>query len=143
MDEHLFVLFALACLAASALWHTMAGCAHRGAMETCVRVDYVGIGWLIATSIATVVHHGYACAKAAVEATPLGHRVLHPVSSFVEAVGEMHLHPIERLQEAVENLRPGVTKKDCEEQKECHAYGYKPLPGIECGSELMIIDRTD
>ncbi|KAJ7695591.1 hemolysin-III related-domain-containing protein [Mycena metata] len=101
MDERLFVLFALACLAASALWHTMAGCAHRGAMETCARVDYVGIGWLIATSIATVVHHGYACAEAAVEATPLGHRVLHPVSSFVEAVGEMHLHPIERLQEAV------------------------------------------
>ncbi|KAJ7879149.1 hemolysin-III related-domain-containing protein [Mycena leptocephala] len=56
--ESLFTLFALACLACSALWHTMAGCAHRGAMEACARVDYVSIGWLIATSIATVVHHG-------------------------------------------------------------------------------------
>ncbi|KAJ7883337.1 hypothetical protein B0H13DRAFT_921036 [Mycena leptocephala] len=56
----------------------MAGCAHRGAMEACARVDYVGIGWLIATSIATVVHHGYACAEQAVDATPLGHSILHP-----------------------------------------------------------------
>ncbi|KAJ7919789.1 hypothetical protein B0H13DRAFT_2268380 [Mycena leptocephala] len=76
--ESLFTLFALACLACSALWHTMAGCAHRGAMEACARVDYVGIGWLIATSIATVVHHGYACAEQAVDATPLGHSILHP-----------------------------------------------------------------
>ncbi|KAJ7919782.1 hypothetical protein B0H13DRAFT_229243 [Mycena leptocephala] len=68
--ESLFTLFAL--------WHTMAGCAHRGAMEACARVDCVGIGWLIATSIATVVHHGYACAEQAVDATPLGHSILHP-----------------------------------------------------------------
>ncbi|KAJ7217692.1 hemolysin-III related-domain-containing protein, partial [Mycena pura] len=60
-----FTLFALACLACSVLWHVMAGCAHRGVNETCARVDYVGIGWLIATSISTVVHHGYACAEAA------------------------------------------------------------------------------
>jgi hypothetical protein len=33
---------------------------------------------LIATSIATVVHHGYACAEQAVDATPLGHSILHP-----------------------------------------------------------------
>ncbi|KAJ7739071.1 hemolysin-III related-domain-containing protein [Mycena maculata] len=64
LPEALFTVFALACLASSALWHTMAGCAHRGAMEACARVDYVGIGWLIATSIATIVHHGYACAEA-------------------------------------------------------------------------------
>ncbi|KAJ7091882.1 hemolysin-III related-domain-containing protein [Mycena belliarum] len=63
--EVLFTLFALACLASSALWHTMSGCAHRDSMETCARIDYVGIGWLIATSIATIVHHGYACAEAA------------------------------------------------------------------------------
>ncbi|KAJ7121238.1 hypothetical protein C8R43DRAFT_900424 [Mycena crocata] len=81
----LFALFALACLASSALWHTMAGCAHRGTMETCARVDYVGIGWLIATSIATVVHHGYACAEAAVDATPLGHAVLHPGAALHSA----------------------------------------------------------
>ncbi|KAJ7045923.1 hemolysin-III related-domain-containing protein [Mycena alexandri] len=134
LDESLFVLFALACLASSTLWHTMAGCAHRRGMETCARVDYVGIGWLIATSIATVVHHGYACAEAAVEATPLGHRVLHPgeaLSSLVEAgaglvhdavalvdempmpaalsslVGEMHrMHPLERLQELLVDAHP-------------------------------------
>ncbi|KAF7295973.1 IZH family channel protein [Mycena kentingensis (nom. inval.)] len=76
--ENLFTLFALACLACSVLWHVMAGCAHRGTMETCARIDYVGIGWLIATSIATVVHYGYACAEAAVDATTLGHKVLHP-----------------------------------------------------------------
>ncbi|KAJ7347063.1 hemolysin-III related-domain-containing protein [Mycena albidolilacea] len=62
-DEALFTLFALACLACSSLWHTMAGCAHKRGMETCARIDYVGIGWLIAMSIATVVHHGYACAE--------------------------------------------------------------------------------
>ncbi|KAJ7141365.1 hemolysin-III related-domain-containing protein [Mycena epipterygia] len=88
LPEALFTLFALACLASSTLWHTMAGCAHRGAMETCARVDYVGIGWLIATSIATIVHYGYACAADAADATPLGHAVLHPVdraSSWLSA----------------------------------------------------------
>ncbi|KAJ7187794.1 hemolysin-III related-domain-containing protein [Mycena filopes] len=59
-DETLFTLLALTCLFASALWHTMAGCASKRAMEGCARVDYVGIGWLIAGSVATVVHHGYA-----------------------------------------------------------------------------------
>ncbi|KAJ7063582.1 hemolysin-III related-domain-containing protein [Mycena amicta] len=53
--ENLFTLFALACLGCSVVWHVMAGCAHRGPMETCARIDYVGIGWLIATSIATVI----------------------------------------------------------------------------------------
>ncbi|KAJ7878680.1 hemolysin-III related-domain-containing protein [Mycena leptocephala] len=72
--ESLFTLFALAC---SALWRTMAGCAHRGAMEACARVDYVGIGWLIATSIATVVHHGTPAPSR--PSTPrLGHSILHP-----------------------------------------------------------------
>ncbi|CAK5265484.1 unnamed protein product [Mycena citricolor] len=76
--ESFFTLFALACLACSVLWHTMSGCSHRGAMEACARIDYVGIGWLIATSISTVVHYGYACAEAVVDSTPLGHAVLHP-----------------------------------------------------------------
>ncbi|KAJ7883344.1 hypothetical protein B0H13DRAFT_1890428 [Mycena leptocephala] len=47
-------------------------------MEACARVDYVGTGWLIGTSIATVVHHGYACAEQVVDATPLGHSILYP-----------------------------------------------------------------
>ncbi|KAJ7495826.1 hypothetical protein B0H11DRAFT_873222 [Mycena galericulata] len=99
--ETLFTLFALACLASSALWHTMAGCAGRRAMEACARVDYVGIG-LIATSIATVVHHGYACAEAAAEATPLGHAVLHPSTllqsgGVLEAAGGLLQHTSELL----------------------------------------------
>ncbi|KAF7323214.1 IZH family channel protein [Mycena chlorophos] len=80
--ENLFTLFALACLACSVLWHVMAGCSDRRPMETCARIDYVGIGWLIATSIGTVVHHGYACAELAVDSTPLGHKMLHPSEVF-------------------------------------------------------------
>ncbi|KAJ7873821.1 hemolysin-III related-domain-containing protein [Mycena olivaceomarginata] len=71
-DEALFTLFALACLACSSLWHTMAGCAHKRGMETCARIDYVGIGWLIAMSIATVVHHGYATLAAWPAYHPVG-----------------------------------------------------------------------
>ena len=42
-----FGVFALLCLFTSALWHTMAGCAHPKGMELCARVDYVGIGWSV------------------------------------------------------------------------------------------------
>ena len=42
-----FGVFALLCLFTSALWHTMAGCAHPKGMELCARVDYVGIGWWV------------------------------------------------------------------------------------------------
>ncbi|KAF7294676.1 IZH family channel protein [Mycena indigotica] len=91
-SENLFTLFALACLACSVLWHTMAGCARRGPMETCARIDYVGIGWLTATSIATVVHYGYACAEAAVEATPLGHKVLHPAEVLQQIQAHVTSH---------------------------------------------------
>ncbi|KAJ3576776.1 hypothetical protein NP233_g226 [Leucocoprinus birnbaumii] len=45
--EVFFMSFACICLLGSAVWHTMAGCAHHGSMEFCARVDYVGIGWLI------------------------------------------------------------------------------------------------
>ncbi|KAF7782204.1 hypothetical protein Agabi119p4_1580 [Agaricus bisporus var. burnettii] len=30
-------------------------------METCARIDYVGIGWLISASVATVANYGYQC----------------------------------------------------------------------------------
>ena len=43
--EAVFTVFAQICLFSSVLWHTMSGCAHRGGMELCARVDYVGIGW--------------------------------------------------------------------------------------------------
>ncbi|KAJ6499078.1 hypothetical protein C8R45DRAFT_102903 [Mycena sanguinolenta] len=59
--ESLFTLFALLCLLSSALWHLMAGCAHKRSMETCARIDYVGIGWLIAVSVGTIVRWGYGC----------------------------------------------------------------------------------
>ena len=73
-----FTAFALLCLFTSALWHTMAGCAHPKGMELCARIDYVGIGWyvciscpvflvaqpgcrLISASVGTVVHYGFQC----------------------------------------------------------------------------------
>lgn len=45
LPELAFTAFALLCLFTSALWHTMAGCAHERGMELCARIDYVGIGW--------------------------------------------------------------------------------------------------
>lgn len=45
--ETVYTAFAMLCLFASVLWHTMSGCAHRGGMELCARVDYVGIGWRV------------------------------------------------------------------------------------------------
>ncbi|TFY50255.1 hypothetical protein EVJ58_g11124 [Rhodofomes roseus] len=56
-----FTAFALLCLFTSALWHTMAGCAHPKGMELCARIDYVGIGWLISASVGTVAHYGFQC----------------------------------------------------------------------------------
>ncbi|KAI8992976.1 HlyIII-domain-containing protein [Trametes punicea] len=56
-----FTACALICLFTSALWHTMAGCAHPRGMELCARVDYVGIGWLISASVGTVVYYGFQC----------------------------------------------------------------------------------
>ena len=57
----LFTSSALLCLFASAVWHTMSGCAHRTGMVLCARMDYVGIGWLISASVGTVVHYGLYC----------------------------------------------------------------------------------
>jgi len=57
----IFTSSALLCLFASALWHTMSGCADRTRMMLCARVDYVGIGWLISASVGTVVHYGFYC----------------------------------------------------------------------------------
>lgn len=53
--------FACVCLLNSTIWHVMAGCAHHQSMETCARIDYVGIGWLISASVATVANYGYQC----------------------------------------------------------------------------------
>ncbi|KAJ7114003.1 hypothetical protein C8R44DRAFT_929672 [Mycena epipterygia] len=59
--EGIFITYVLICLGSSVIWHTMAGCAHRSAMEFCARVDYnyVGIG-LISVCIGTIVYYGYA-----------------------------------------------------------------------------------
>lgn len=56
-----FTSSALLCLFSSAAWHTMSGCAHLTGMLVCARMDYVGIGWLIAASMGTVVHYGFYC----------------------------------------------------------------------------------
>lgn len=61
LPEQVFTAFALLCLFSSAVWHTMAGCAHHASMDFCARVDYVGIGWLISASVATVVYYGFQC----------------------------------------------------------------------------------
>jgi adiponectin receptor len=61
VPEALFMAFAIICLFSSAVWHTMAGCAHCPSMEFCARMDYVGIGWLISASVGTVVHYGFQC----------------------------------------------------------------------------------
>ena len=60
----IFIASALLCLFSSATWHTMSGCAHRAGMLMCARMDYVGIGWLISSSVGTVVHYGLYCHEA-------------------------------------------------------------------------------
>ncbi|KAH6897616.1 hemolysin-III related-domain-containing protein [Coprinopsis sp. MPI-PUGE-AT-0042] len=57
--EFAFMAFALLCLFSSAVWHTMTGCADKRSMEFCARCDYIGIGWLISASVATVVYYGF------------------------------------------------------------------------------------
>ncbi|KAF7364353.1 HlyIII-domain-containing protein [Mycena sanguinolenta] len=57
--EAVFTASVLICLGSSVVWHTMSGCAHRGMMEFCARIDYVGIGWLISASVGTIVYYGY------------------------------------------------------------------------------------
>lgn len=59
--ETAYICFALVCLCCSVIWHTMTGCAHHKGMDLCARVDYVGIGWLIAASVGTVAHYGFRC----------------------------------------------------------------------------------
>lgn len=68
--EVAFISFALLCLGASAVWHTMSGCADRRSMEFCARVDYIGIGWLISATVATMVWYGFGgCAEDRIWAT--------------------------------------------------------------------------
>lgn len=57
----LFSIFALLCLVTSIGWHIFAGCSDPGIMDTAARIDYLGIGWLISASIATVVYYGFSC----------------------------------------------------------------------------------
>ncbi|EAU91108.1 hypothetical protein CC1G_03276 [Coprinopsis cinerea okayama7 len=57
--EYAFMSFALMCLFASAVWHTMSGCADKRSVEFCARCDYIGIGWLISATVATIVHYGF------------------------------------------------------------------------------------
>ncbi|KAJ7267561.1 hemolysin-III related-domain-containing protein [Mycena haematopus] len=84
--ETLFTLFALLTLLASALWHTAAGCAHLRTMETCARIDYVGIGWLISVSVGTIVRWGYGCVVEEVEEALASHHLPAGVRGLVEEV---------------------------------------------------------
>ncbi|KAG7446612.1 HlyIII-domain-containing protein [Guyanagaster necrorhizus] len=59
--EKFFMAFVLLCLFCSSVWHTMSGCAHHGSMQFCAKVDYIGIGWLISASVASVVYYGFQC----------------------------------------------------------------------------------
>lgn len=61
MPDMIYTYFARVCLLTSAIWHTFSGCAHPGAMEFFARLDYVGIGWLISASVASVVYFGMSC----------------------------------------------------------------------------------
>ncbi|EUC58338.1 hemolysin-III-like protein [Rhizoctonia solani AG-3 Rhs1AP] len=60
----LFLLAASACLACSAVWHTLAGCSDLWLLEAGARIDYVGIGWLISASVSGVMYYGFACQPA-------------------------------------------------------------------------------
>lgn len=59
--EKFFMAFVLLCFFCSSVWHTMSGCAHHGSMAFCAKVDYIGIGWLISASVASVVYYGFQC----------------------------------------------------------------------------------
>jgi adiponectin receptor len=61
IPEALFMTFAILCLFCSAVWHTMAGCAHGPSMVFFAAVDYISIGWLISASVGTVVYYGFQC----------------------------------------------------------------------------------
>ncbi|KAJ7634904.1 hemolysin-III related-domain-containing protein [Roridomyces roridus] len=93
-SECLFTVFALGCLASSTLWHTMAGCAHRRTMDFCARVDYVGISWLIAITVVSVIHHGYACGDLPRDGASILHRQVPWLSSPIVAVSSSSGSPM-------------------------------------------------
>ncbi|KAG8684877.1 hypothetical protein FRC11_011480, partial [Ceratobasidium sp. 423] len=64
MPKFFYLLAAGACLACSAIWHTLAGCSDLWLFEAGARIDYVGIGWLISASVSGVVYYGFACQPA-------------------------------------------------------------------------------
>lgn len=81
--EVTFISFALLCLGASATWHTMAGCADRRSMEFCARVDYIGIGWLISASVATIVWYGFG------DCHPMWSGLFLSICGFMGALGNV------------------------------------------------------
>ncbi|KAL7409154.1 hemolysin-III related-domain-containing protein [Mrakia frigida] len=54
-----FLLAAFKCLFCSATWHLFAGCATKRYFLTFACVDYLGISWLIAASVNSVVYFGF------------------------------------------------------------------------------------
>ncbi|KAG8998008.1 hypothetical protein FRB94_010784 [Tulasnella sp. JGI-2019a] len=59
--RYMFFLAAAACLACSTLWHVCTGCSNIRVLQNGARTDYVGIGWLISASLATLIYYGYSC----------------------------------------------------------------------------------
>ncbi|KZT43459.1 hypothetical protein SISSUDRAFT_1124609, partial [Sistotremastrum suecicum HHB10207 ss-3] len=61
LPERIFMLAAHTCLLCSVVWHTLAGCADFRTADLAGRVDFVGIGWLISASVASIVYYGFSC----------------------------------------------------------------------------------
>nr|GAT56211.1 IZH family channel protein [Mycena chlorophos] len=60
LGEIIVLVAGLFCLAASVCGHLMTGCAHQHTMETCHRIDYVGIAWMLCSCNISLLYYGYA-----------------------------------------------------------------------------------
>jgi len=61
IPAYLYTFAAGICLLSSAIWHTFSGCADWKFTEAAARGDYVGIGWLISSTLSTVMYYAFRC----------------------------------------------------------------------------------
>lgn len=59
--QTLYLCAAIKCLALSVSWHVMAGCSDIHIFEGFACCDFVGIAWLIAASVWTLVYNAFYC----------------------------------------------------------------------------------
>lgn len=59
--QTLYLIAALKCLLLSVSWHVMAGCSDLKVFDLFACVDYTGIAWLVAASIATASYSVFYC----------------------------------------------------------------------------------